>query len=151
MVLDASCLTLSNMIRIKGKWSNPGKGVSPSSAHRCSSYWKRILCVALDYRRPTYLYIYVFTNPFAQAEYEHTVYFLCRFKQFWIKSFPSPRSVAIQRLPYYFTHCWRENNWIFTFPKGISAVWNSNSLVLVLNLGRRVYFLRWYPLQRERL
>ena len=25
-------------------------------------------------------------------------------------------------LPYYFTHSWRENNWIHTFPKGISAM-----------------------------
>ena len=28
-------------------------------------------------------------------------------------------------LPYYFTHSWRENNWIHTFPKGISAMWNA--------------------------
>ena len=25
-------------------------------------------------------------------------------------------------LPYYFTHSWRENNWIHTFPKGIRAM-----------------------------
>ena len=25
-------------------------------------------------------------------------------------------------LPYYFTHSWRENNWIHTFPKGMSAM-----------------------------
>ena len=25
-------------------------------------------------------------------------------------------------LPYYFTHSWRENNWIHSFPKGISAM-----------------------------
>ena len=38
--------------------------------------------------------------------------------------FPSSRLVALPRLknlPYYFTHSWRENNWIHTFPKGISA------------------------------
>ena len=26
-----------------------------------------------------------------------------------------------------FTHSWRENNWIHTFPKGISAMWNAIS------------------------
>ena len=30
-------------------------------------------------------------------------------------------------LPYYFTHSWRENNWIHTFPKGISSMWNAIS------------------------
>ena len=28
-------------------------------------------------------------------------------------------------LSYYFTHSWRENNRIHTFPKGISAMWNA--------------------------
>ena len=28
-----------------------------------------------------------------------------------------------------FTHNWRENNWIHTFPKGISAMWNAISVV----------------------
>ena len=30
------------------KWSNPGKGVAPSPAPRCSSYWKGSLRVTLD-------------------------------------------------------------------------------------------------------
>ena len=30
------------------------------------------------------------------------------------------------------THSWRENSWIHTFPKGINAIWNANSLVQVL-------------------
>ena len=41
-----------------------------------------------------------------------------------------------------FTHSWRENNWIHTFPKGISAMWNAISLVQYLNLCRCVHFLR---------
>ena len=41
-----------------------------------------------------------------------------------------------------FTHSWRENNWIHTFPKGISAMWNAISLVQDLNSCRRVHFLR---------
>ena len=32
-----------------------------------------------------------------------------------------------------FTHSWRENNWIHTFPKGISAMWNAISLAQDLN------------------
>ena len=40
MVLDSSLLkTLHYKLWIKGKWSNPGKGVVPSSTS-CSSYWK---------------------------------------------------------------------------------------------------------------
>ncbi len=44
-----------------------------------------------------------------------------------IQSFPSPRLVAQSAL--LFTYSWRENNWIHTFPKGISAMWNAISLV----------------------
>ena len=50
--------------------------------------------------------------------------------------------VIVAVLPYYFTHSWRENNWIHTFPKGISAMWNAISLVQDLNSCRRVHFLR---------
>ena len=32
-------------------------------------------------------------------------------------------------LTYYYTHFWRENNWINTFPNDISAAWNAISLV----------------------
>ena len=35
-----------------------------------------------------------------------------------------------------------ENNWIYTFPKGISAMWNAISLVRDLNSSRRVHFLQ---------
>ena len=41
-----------------------------------------------------------------------------------------------------FTHSWRENIWIHTFPKGISFMWNAISLVQDLNSYRRVHFLR---------
>ena len=37
-----------------------------------------------------------------------------------------------------FTHSWRENNWIHTFPKGISAMWNAISVVQYLNSCCRV-------------
>ena len=45
-------------------------------------------------------------------------------------------------LPYYFTHNWRENYWIHTFPKGNSGMWNAISLVQDLISCRRVHFLR---------
>ena len=48
-----------------------------------------------------------------------------------------------------FTRSWRENNWIHTFPKGISAMWNAISLVEDLNSCRRVHFLRRPPPQNE--
>ena len=36
-------------VRIKGKWSNPRKWVTPSLPPLCTSYWKGSLRVALDY------------------------------------------------------------------------------------------------------
>ena len=48
-VLDASLLNTQNhKVRIKGKWSNPGKGVAPFPTPRCGSYWKWILKVAFE-------------------------------------------------------------------------------------------------------
>ena len=39
MGLDASLLNTQHYkVQIKSKWSNPGKGVAPSSTPRCSSY-----------------------------------------------------------------------------------------------------------------
>ena len=52
MVLDTSGI---NTQQYKVKWSNPEKGVAPSSTPRCSSYWKGSLLVALDYGRQLYL------------------------------------------------------------------------------------------------
>ena len=41
-----------------------------------------------------------------------------------------------------FTHRWRENSWIHTFLKDISAMWNTNSLFKNLNSGYNVCFLQ---------
>ena len=51
------CLTLS-IIRYgsRVKWSNPGKGVSPSPTPWCSSYWKGNLRRPMS---PTLFYIYI--------------------------------------------------------------------------------------------
>ena len=58
--------------------------------------------------------------------------FLNGVQQFWIQSFPCPTLVAIQRLKsqaaLLFTHSWREI-WMHTFPKSISAMWNTNSCI----------------------
>ena len=52
------CLTLSIIRYVsRVKWSNPGKGVAPSSTLRCSSYWKGSHQVALDYSRQLYFYL----------------------------------------------------------------------------------------------
>ena len=49
------CLTLSNIRYVlRVKWTNPGKGLAPSSTPRCYSYWKGSLLVALDYSRQLY-------------------------------------------------------------------------------------------------
>ena len=45
-------------------------------------------------------------------------------------------------LSYYLPIAGGKNNWIHTFPKGISAMWNAISLVQDLNSYRRVHFLR---------
>ena len=53
------CLTLSIIRYVsRVKWSNPGKGVTPSPTPRCSSYWKGSLLVALVYGR-WLIYIYI--------------------------------------------------------------------------------------------
>ena len=49
MVLDTSLFnTQQYKVRIKGKWSNSGKGVAPSPTLRCSSYRKWSPLTILD-------------------------------------------------------------------------------------------------------
>ena len=55
MVLDASFLNTQHYnVRIKGEWSNPGKGVASSLTPQSSCYWKEILQATLDYGRLIY-------------------------------------------------------------------------------------------------
>ena len=60
MVLDVSLLNTQHYkVQIKGKWSNPGKGVVPSSTLHSSSYWRespRLQTANLL----TYIYIYIY-------------------------------------------------------------------------------------------
>ena len=57
------CLTLSIIRYVSRlKWSNPGKGVMPSTTARCSSYWKGSLLVALDYGSQLYFFYRVISR-----------------------------------------------------------------------------------------
>ena len=38
-----------------------------------------------------------------------------------------------------FTHIWKEDSWIHTFPKDINAIWNANSLFQDVNSYHRVH------------
>ena len=52
------CLKLSNIRYVsRVKWSNPGKGVTPSPTSQCSSSWKGSLSVALDYSHQLYFFL----------------------------------------------------------------------------------------------
>ena len=65
LVLDITLLNTQHYkVRIKIKWSNPGKGVAPPTPW-CSSYQKGSLRVTLDYGRQLiyiykYIYIYIY-------------------------------------------------------------------------------------------
>ena len=73
--LMPTCLTLS-IIRYgsRVKWSNPGKGVTPSPTHWCSKYRKGSLLVTLDYGRLLYFFIYI---------HIYTYIYICIIKSCW--------------------------------------------------------------------
>ena len=63
------------------KWSNPGKVVAPPDTSRCSSYWKGSLQVALNYGRPTTIYLYICNHGYPQGpniRLFETHYICCR-------------------------------------------------------------------------
>ena len=91
-----------------------------------------------------FIYSYLPTPPLGQDMTQGQ--FLAEFNRFEFRVF-----LLLDLLPHQgwrtqsvllFTHSWMENNWIHTFPKGISAMWNAISLVQNLNSCRRVHFLR---------
>ena len=62
--------------------------------------------------------------------------------------FPSPRVVAIPRLKSPIcliinTYTWRENSWMYTFPKSISIMWSANCLIQDLNSNSCAHFSWW--------
>ena len=76
----------------------------------------------------------------------HKVYFLVEFIRFEFSIFLFQDWLANQgegnQSTILFNHSKGENNWIYTFYKGISAMWNAVDLVQDLNSCRRVHF-RW--------
>ena len=85
---------------------------------------------------PIYIYVYIYTY---MRVFECMCECVCKFVNFPIymyiylsicgcvfRVFPSPRLVASPRLKdqsvLLFTHSWRENNWIHTFPKGMVTI-----------------------------
>ena len=85
---------------------------------------------------------YIFTQPLRSGRIWHRVNLFKR-SLTGLNSETSCLTKAEEpSLSYYFTHSWRENNRIHTFPKGISAMWNAISLVQDLNSCRHVCFLR---------
>ena len=99
--------------------------------------------------------ITIFTQPLRSGRIWHKVIFWAKSNRFEFRVF-----LLLDLLPHQgwstqsvllFTHSWRESNWIHTFPKGISAMWNAISLVQDLNSCCRVHFLRWEPLHHGHL
>ena len=82
-----------------------------------------------------YKYLIILTNPSARQDMDTRSIFkrsLTGLNSEFSFSETSCLTKAVEpSLSYYFTHSWRENYWIHTFPKGISAMLNAISLVLL--------------------
>ena len=104
------------------------------------------LAPPIPLKTQTHVYFYLPTPPDNQNVTQGQFY--AEFNRFEFEVF-----LPLHRLPYQgwtaqsaplFTHSWGEKNWIHNFPKGISVMWNANSLVQDLNSCRCVHFLqRW--------
>ena len=136
--------------RNRARDTQPTRGISNELARGCKRwhplvpgriYGKSSLLVYVSPPISSYL-----PNPSARAGYDTRSIFkrsLTGLSSEFSFSYTSCLIKAEEpSLPYYFTHSWRENNWIHTFPKGISAMWNAIGLVQVLNSCHRVHFLR---------
>ena len=100
-----------------------------------------------------YIYIYIYINVYiylptsapgqAVTEIQFFKEGFCRFK-FRVFVFLDwlPNQVWRTKSALVFMHSLWKNNWIYTFPKGISSMWNAVSTVLNLNSYRRVRFLQ---------
>ena len=88
---------------------------------------------------------YIFTNNSSRAGCDSSS-FLSGVSEFSIQRFPFPRSVAYQNWGaqpvLLFTYDSTEKSRMYTFPSGISAIWNTNTFVQNLNYGHPVYFQR---------
>ena len=104
-------------------------------------------CWRAQSRLHSYPMVILFTNPSARAGYDTRSIFkrsLTGLNSEFSFSYTSCLTKAVRtQSALLFAHSWRENNWIHTFPKGISAMWNAICLVQDLNSSRRVHFLRY--------
>ena len=77
------------------------------------------------------IFLWVFTNPFTQPGCDTRSILYAKFNRFEFRLFLLlvwlPDQGQSTQSALLFTHCWRENNWIHTFPKGISAMWNESA------------------------
>ena len=102
-------------------------------------------CLSLTVCQPLWVYFtpsvkriaYHIYQPLRSGRIWHKVNFEAEFNRFEFRVLPLQDKPALL-----FTHSWRENNWIHTFPKDISAMWNAISLVQDLNSCHRAHFLR---------
>ena len=104
-----------------------------SSFNKFPDFFVQAFKIVVDSSKFTMLFLYIYYLPTPPLGQDMTQgQFLSGVQQVWIQSFPSPRLVASPRLKnlvYPTIYPWRENNWIHTFPKGVSAIWNAISLV----------------------
>ena len=112
-VSSHSCCTYVRAGRPAFAW--PYAGVHQSTSLMSSSLHLQ-QCPACLVRLTCIVFVILFTNPSARTGYD-------------TRSIFKLSSTGL-------------NNWIHTFPKGISAMWNAISLVQDLNSCRRVHFLR---------
>ena len=119
MVSDAYLLNTQHYkLWIKGKWSNPRKGVAPSFTLWCCSYWKRSLWVALDYGRPTDIIIIIImccSNGFPELSFSpsiNIIHHICEVFQatFCVRSELS--YISSSWLSYTCTSMWECHLWV---------------------------------------
>ena len=104
-----------------------------SRAHACVCVCvRKCVCMAVDTSVVSYRITIENNNiyqPLRSDRIWHKVNSLAEFHRFEFRVF-----LLLDWLPHQgwrsqsallFTHRWRENNWIHTFPKGISAMWNA--------------------------
>ena len=149
MVLDTSLLNSRQYkVRIRVKWSNPGKCVVPSPTPRFSSYWKGSLLVFLDYGRQLYLHVmniitwiqnFYFFLFFLLRLWIMLIYLYIFILWFHLKSL----------LNFFFYFSWFSTLNVVSVIS-ISTRWNANNFDQDLNVVSWVYFLTvisWTPLR----
>ena len=93
-----------------------------------------------------HIYIYIFTNPGydTRSIFERSLTGLNSEFSFSLTSCLTKAEEP--GLRYYFTHSWRENNWIHTFPKDMSGIiWNQSRVAVSISYDDKHYTTgTWY-------